>query len=192
MIIKSTCPSCKKEVNGIFPVECTNCGFSVLSLAGSPSSAFQTRKWNEHADIVQGRNIGLYGKPYNASFDHNGTAVLEDLVRFTITFGDKATLTSRGGRVNEVIVSYIPEPIGAGTALYTAGTVTCSGIAIISPSSIYYGHSFPIMNEWVTNEFGTISSSCKICGTPTSFAQPICGNCYLTDVKNWQDLFSHS
>ena len=87
-MFKAICPGCSAELIGVFPESCPNCGFSVAPLAGNPRSLFQTRKWDKHTDIIQGRDIALYGGTYNASFDHNGTVVLSDLVRFAITFGD--------------------------------------------------------------------------------------------------------
>jgi len=186
---RTSCPSCGGTVAGVFPASCPHCPFTIDALAGRGTSQFQRIKWGEHSDILAGRAIQLYGKTMNASFDFRGQAALDDLVRFTLTFGDRASLPTRDGHANPVIVSFIPKPIGAGTVLYQAGTVPCSGICIVSAHSIQYGHSFPVIGPWVQQKFQRSPGlGCRICSSPTSFAQPVCDRCYTTIGGDWMRL----
>jgi hypothetical protein len=186
----SSCPKCGYSVSGAFPNKCPNCTFDISALIGLGTSSFQKRNWNKHTDLLQGRDIQLQpGGTYNASFDYNGHANLADIVRFTITYGDRTTLQSpRGSHSNPLIIAYIPERIGAGTAIHFPGTVACSGICLMSPQSEKYGHPFPIIDEWVQNTFAGSSSFCRICKTPTSFAQPICADCYAKNGSDWKNF----
>src|SRR5262249_45219284 len=132
------------------------------------------------------RQLGLYGKTHNASFDYNGLANLEDVLRFTVTFGDRATLlSSRGNHQNRVIITYIPEPIGSGTSICNPGSVPCSGVCLISPQSPTWSHTFPVMDDWVRQEFAGQTSACRFCGRQTGFAQPICALCYAANNGDW-------
>src|SRR5258706_15563014 len=105
--IFSSCPKCGHQVAGAFPSKCPNCTFDISALAGRGTTSFQVFKWNKHADLLQGRDIQLQsGEIYNASFDYNGHANLDDLVRFTITYGDRTTLLSaRGSHQNPIILA---------------------------------------------------------------------------------------
>jgi hypothetical protein len=110
------------------------------------------------------------------------------IVRFTLTYGDKTTLqAARGNHQNQIVIAYIPERIGSGTAVHFPGTVPCSGICLISPQSDNYGHSFPVIDEWVQNTFSGRQSSCRICGQVTDFAQPICSTCYSEQHFDWRN-----
>ena len=152
---RSTCPSCKEIIAGPFRLECPHCLFNIRGLVGQGTSDFQRRKWDQHTDILQGRDVHLYDKDFNASFDYNGHVLMTDLVRFTISYGDRAELPSpRGNHYNPVILAYIPEIIGSGTAIHYTGTVPCSGVCLISPQSVDYSHSFPVIgmcqHKWDT------------------------------------------
>jgi hypothetical protein len=188
--IFSSCPKCGHQVAGTFPSKCPNCTFDISALAGRGTTSFQVFKWNKHADLLQGRDIQLQsGEIYNASFDYNGQANLDDLVRFTITYGDRTTLPSaRGSYQNPIILAYIPERIGAGTAIHFPGTVPCSGICLISPQSENYSHSFPVIDEWVQTTFAGTTSNCRICSSATSFGQPICAACYIKHGGGWRSF----
>ena len=186
--MNSICPRCSFVITGPFPIQCPNCGFNVSELAGMGTSSFQVRKWNEHTDIIQDRNIDLYGKQYNASFDYNGTAMLQDLVRFTISYGDRISLPSSRGYTEQYIIAYIPEPIGAGTAIHFPRAVPCSGICLISPSSPRYAHPIPVIDEWATRKFARFSSTCRFCGAPASVGQIVCPNCYIPYAGDWRTL----
>src|SRR4051794_30335622 len=95
-MIKSQCPACKKLVDGVFPSTCPHCGFSIDALANRGTSDFQKNKTGKHTDLLYGRNIHLDKKEeFNASFDFNGAAKLDELVRFAITYGDWTTVKSR-------------------------------------------------------------------------------------------------
>ncbi|MGH3639636.1 MAG: hypothetical protein ACRDUX_11495 [Mycobacterium sp.] len=128
------------------------------------------------------------GGTVNASFDLRGLAKLSDLVRFTLMFGDRATLPSRR-YANPAIFAYIPEPIGAGTVLHQVGTIACSGICVVSPQSIEFRHAFPVVAEWVDQKYGhDPGGGCRLCSAPTAFAQPVCGRCYNDIGGDWSRL----
>ena len=186
--IQTSCPKCGYSFIGPFPSRCPNCPFDISALAGRGTTSFQMRKWNKHTDLLQGRDIQIQpGEIYNASFDYNGQANLDDLVRFTITFGDRTSLpSSRGNYLNPIIVAYTPEQIGAGTAIHFPGTVPCSGICLISPQSENYAHSFPVIDDWVQKTFAGTTSHCRVCNAITFFGQSICANCYGKYDRGWK------
>jgi hypothetical protein len=190
MSITSICPKCGNLISGPFPQQCPYCPFNLSALVGRGTTAFQVMKWEKHSDLLFGRNIQLAnGETYNTSFNFNGYAQLEDIVRFSITFGDRTTILSpHGGHQNQLIVSYIPEQLGAGTAIYSPGTIPCSGICLISPQSNDYAHSFPVIDDWVQATFAGATSSCRICSAPTAFGQPICAECYAERGSDWHNF----
>jgi hypothetical protein len=128
----------------------------------------------------------LYGKQYNASFNYNGVAKLEDMVRFTITYGDKAIIKdSRGIYDNEVMLAYFPEVLGSGSAVQYHQMVPCSGLMLMSPGSFDYSHAFPVIDDWVQATFPNWQSVCRLCGKPTDFGQPVCTDCYTSGNNQW-------
>lgn len=187
---ESTCPKCGNRIKGPFPNHCPFCSFNIDALAGRGTTSFQVKKWQKHSDLLYGRNIQLTnGEIINTSFDFHGYANLDDIVRFTITYGERSFLKSRK-QINPVIISYIPEVIGAGTAIYSLGTIPCSGICIISPSSNDYSHPFPVIDVWVKTTFPNMESFCRICQSPTTFGQPFCEKCYESNGSNWRNFIS--
>lgn len=184
-----SCPRCNMTINGVFPHSCPSCGFSVSTLAGQGTSSFQQKNWKEHTDLLYGGTVGLYGKKYNASFNYKGVANLEDMVRFTITYGDTATIKdSRGIHDTQVILAYFPEVLGSGSAIYYHQMVPCSGLMVMSPSSLDHSHVFPVIDDWVQGTFPGRQSSCRLCGRPTDFGQPICADCYASGNNQWTEL----
>jgi len=184
----SQCPKCGALVKGAFPNNCPTCSFNINGLIGKGTTSFQEMNWQKHTDILFGRNIQLAkGQTYNASFDFNGYEKLEDIVRYTITYGVRTDIESRHKKSN-IIISYIPEIIGAGTAIHFRNTVPCSGICLISPESENFSHSFPVIDEWVQVKFSNQSSFCRFCNKTTEFGQPICSNCYKEFGSNWKFL----
>ena len=189
--MKSNCPRCKATINGVFPHKCPQCGFDVSSLAGHGTSSFQQIKWKEHTDLLYGDSVSLYGKTYNASFNYKGVADLEDMVRFTITYGDSATIKdARGIHDTPIILSYFPEVMGSGSAIHYHQMVGCSGLMVMSPSSFNYAHAFPVIDDWVQATFHDWKSKCKLCGRDTDFGQPICADCYASGHNKWTDLLN--
>lgn len=183
-----SCPACQKSVSLPFPSRCPYCAFNIDGLAGRGTSSFQTGKYLQHGDILQGRNIGLYGKQFNASFDYNGSASLDDLVRFALSFGDRATVQPRNRPyITDYVVAYVPEIIGSGTSVINTGPIPCSGVALISPASVDYSHSFPVIDTFVQSTFANHKGSCKSCGATVSFGFPFCGTCYLL-YGDWRKL----
>ena len=186
LLLNPACPRCKHTVQGAFPVKCPSCEFSLSSIAAGGSTRWQQKKWGEHTDLLSGRQVSLHGKTHNASFDYKGVAKLEDLLRFTLTFGDRIELPSpRGNHNNPVIITYIPEPIGSGTNICNPSLVPCSGVCLISPQSSEWVHTFPVMDDWVQNKFASHTSSCRLCGHQTAFAHPICARCYTECNGDW-------
>lgn len=185
----SICPRCKKTIKGVFPSICPECGFTIDDLAGRGTSSFQQKNWQQHTELLYGGTISLFGKEYNASFDYKGVAKLDEMVRFTITYGDRALINdSRGINQNPIIVSYFPEPIGSGTAIHYHQLVACSGLMLISPHSFDYAHAFPVIDDWMKATFPGWKSNCKLCGTETDFGQPICAKCYNNGNNQWTEL----
>ena len=184
--IKSKCIKCGNLIPGAFPHTCPHCGFNIDQLAGKQTNSFQSTKWNEHTDLIQARGIQLYGKDYNASFDFNGMAKIEDLVRFTLSFGDSVQLSSRSGRYQNLhIFSYVPEIVGSGTSVFQVGDVPCSGVSLVSADSAEHGHTYPFIDDWIRTKFADESSNCRFCGKQTSFAQPVCSDCYRSMNWDW-------
>ena len=158
-----TCPSCDAIVTAPFSCNCESCGFSIDALAGRNTSQFQKNKWNEHTSLVSGVDIELDGKPFNASFDYNGVANIDDLVKYAVNYGSRATIQSnRGNHPTEVIVAYVPEIIGSGLGIFSANYLPCSGVCLMSPQSTQYGHSFPVLDQWVGSTFTSQMASCKL------------------------------
>lgn len=190
MSLSTACPKCGNSISGVFPNQCPYCDFNLDALAGKGTTSFQVLKWQKHSDLLQGQNIQLGpGEVYNASFNYNGYAKLDDIVRFTITYGDRVTLPAAHGKYqNPVIISYIPEQLGAGTAIHFPGTVPCSGICLVSPQSDIYAHSYPVIDQWVQETFPGASSDCRICGASTAFGQPICEKCYAERDSSWENF----
>jgi hypothetical protein len=186
----SYCPACNHEVQGAFPAQCPNCPFNVKALAGQGTSSFQKKNWNQHADILYGRNVGLYGKRFNTSFDHNGQAALDDLVRFTITYGDRVNVPTRNNQT-PAIVAYIPDIIGSGTSIHNPGLVPCSGIVLMSPHSTDYAHAYPMLDQWLQTAFPNVVSHCRVCGAATTVGQPVCAACYVDLGLDWQTLLNN-
>lgn len=187
--IESVCPHCASVIPGPFPVECPHCDFHVRMLADMGTTRFQRKKWREHSDILQGVDIQLYGKTWNASFDHRGYANLQEIVRFALTYGDGGYVTSaHGDRRTPVIGVYIPEIIGSGTGLYQTGSLSCSGVCIISPGSTEWAHTYPVLDPWVQQHFGEALSVCRFCGAETAWGQPICGRCYDRYGAPWTEF----
>src|SRR4051812_47932579 len=164
--ITTICPSCGGTIHGAFGTSCPHCPLTVGPLAGRGTTDYQVRKWNEHTDILQGRDIQLYGRgSYNASFDYNGYAKIDDAVRYAITYGDRAYI-QQPGRPHKTlyIAAYLHEQIGAGTAIHFPGTVPCTGIVLVSANSGGWGHSHPFIEEWANRTFAGQISHCRTCG----------------------------
>ncbi len=186
-----TCFHCGHSSSSPITYPCSNCGANLNHLNGQSFSNFQRNKWNEHTDLIQGyQQVQLYDKNWNCSFDTTGTSKINDIVKFTINYGQKLSLQSnRGNHVNEAYLSFIPEIIGQGTSSQytTLSTVTCSGCCIISPQSINYGHPFPVLIDWVKQTWSSESSQCYKCGKKTHVGLQICGECYQK-IGNWEKL----
>jgi len=185
------CPICGCIIPGPFPSVGCNCGFNLSGLAGVGASKFQVKKDPQHRDILYGRSIQLYGKPYNASFDYYGDVTLVDLVRFGLTYGERQIIPSlHGNNPTEVIVSYIPDVIGSGISKLVANiNYPCSGICLMSPSSTGgYDHSFPFLDGWVTNRFSGQISTCRFCSRNTPFGIGICDVCFAKNGNQWKNF----
>ena len=146
------CPVCSGMVPIPFPYDCPLCHATFDGILGKGTSSFQVKNNFEHRDLIRGREIKLYNRwECNASFDFYGDAMLTDLVRFTVSYGHRATVPSdRGNKQTNVIVSYIPQIIGSGAyADNMACLLPCSGLLLSSPASVNYSHSFPLLDDYV-------------------------------------------
>lgn len=181
------CPRCCISIEGIFPTSCPSCGLSTDSLANMGTTSFQKRKMNEHTDLLYGREIGFYGKEYNASYDYYGYANLQNLVRYAITYGARISIPNRNTYSN-AILAYCPAILGTGTAMGQAEQVPCSGVCIVSPQSTDWGHSFPVIDDWVRSRYGMLSSNCVVCGASTPIGVPICERCYTASTNSWKEM----
>jgi hypothetical protein len=103
-----------------FPLGCPLCGAIFDGIMWRGTSSFQWRNYQQHRDLLFGRNIAFYNhKQYNTSFRYYGDAMLPDLVRFTLSVGHRETvLSTHGGHLNPIIVSY---------PLYRTGLVGVGG-----------------------------------------------------------------
>ena len=182
---KITCPKCNGEIEGIFKLKCPICGFSIEHLVGIETNEFLNSKWNKHGLQDGIKKIPLGNGP-NAYFNFFGIANIIDLVRYTISFGDSGKLPYRKG-YNEVKFCYFPQSIGDGYMTADNSLIPCSGLMIISPKSLIYGHSFPVISEWENARFGNIKGHCIRCDSETSFGQTICSNCYKNGF-NWREI----
>jgi len=186
--IPCLCVQCHEKLEAPFRGTCPHCGFSLQHLFGKKLSDFQKQKRDKHCDLLFGRKIQLHGSNYNASFDSYGDANLEDLMRFTLSYGHHAKLPSRGGRhENEIVLAFIPDIIGSGISVYDTDyqPLTCSGVAVISPASQDYGHGFPVLDDWVHQTFKTEEGFCVSCGALTAFGHPLCHKCYEARGSDW-------
>ncbi|MCY3016296.1 MAG: hypothetical protein NT171_16610 [Planctomycetota bacterium] len=170
-----------------FPTRCPYCAFTIDGLTGMGTSSFQSRKDQQHRDLLFGRSVNLYGKQFNASFDFYGNAELPDVIRFAISYGDRTTVMStHGNHPTLLIVSYIPAVIGSGNSIYSPGNLPCSGICLMSSASMNYSHSFPVLDDYVRSMFNGLSGACHACGVTTGFAQPFCSTCYQRQSFDWK------
>lgn len=180
------CPQCRAALSGPFN-GCGSCGYSFGHLV-TPTSPAAQRKMADHTQLLTRGTISLGGRPEcNASFDYYGVTNLTDLVRFTITYGHRASVSSGPGRLpSDVIAAFIPEIIGSGVSRYTTDYQPCSGLCLISPASMNWGHPFPMLDQWVATKFAGQTGICFRCRTTTPFAQPICAKCYGEIAHDWR------
>ncbi len=177
------CPSCSGWHPAPFTGTCPSCGFNASHLSGTHLTDFQQRKYEKHTVLLTGSNIPLGpGQSYNASFDHSGDALLGDLVRFAVTYGDKGYVDSvHGGHKVQVRAAFVPEIIGTGTSYCSSGGIACSGVCLIAPQSFQWGHPIPMLDEWVAERFRGVEGTCASCGTNTPFGTAFCESC-LGDI----------
>jgi len=185
------CPACQGLVPTPFPYACPHCSATFDGLTGRGTSTFQPRNNREHRDLLYGQNVQLYrGREYNCSFDHYGEANLPDLVRCTLSYGHRTTvLSTRGNVPTPVIAAYIPEIIGSGVSRYSvSGPMPASGIMLMSPASLSYAHSYPVLDDFVQRKFGSMPGVCSLCNKATGFGHGICADCYATRPGGWLDF----
>ncbi len=184
----SPCPNCNTPVLSPFLIKCPYCAFDLTHLVGNLSPQGQNKRI-KHTELLTSGTIQLHKGEYNASFDHYGLQNLEELVRYALSYGHHATVKSpRGNHQNPVIVAYIPEIIGSGVSRYSADYLPASGICIISPSSVQWGHPYPMLDGWAQKEFNGLVGSCFRCGAVTPFGQTVCTKCYGEIGSNWKSL----
>ena len=94
------CPKCDGEQQAPFQPPCPYCRFDLRHLDGRDLSKPQVEKWHKHHALVSGHGLVVVDGRYNASFDHNGNAQISDLIRFTLSFGDREHLPSTRGNIS--------------------------------------------------------------------------------------------
>jgi hypothetical protein len=191
LVLDVPCPVCQALVPAPFPYSCPHCFATFDGLLGSGTSAFQTKNSREHRDLLYGQNVQLYrGREYNCSFDHYGEANLPDLVQYTLSYGHRTTVPSNHGNVPTVMIAaYIPDIIGSGVSKYnTAGPLPASGVMLVSPASLNYAHSFPVLDDYMQHKFATAPGGCSLCKKPTGFGHGICADCYAKRSGSWLDF----
>lgn len=188
MFPKVFCPVCTTELDGPFPLAGCHCGFNISGFAGLGTSAFQQRKDPEHRDLLFGRDLKLYGKPMNTSFDYYGDANLIQIVDYALTYGAKKSITSlHGNHSTEIIISYIPNVIGSGIIKTQSQQVySCSGICLMSPESIDgHEHSFAFLEDWIAGRFPGEVQKCSFCPNSVPLGIGICAQCMQKNGNNW-------
>jgi hypothetical protein len=189
--IQVHCPRCGHESSGPFGHSCqgTGCGFTIDDLSGQSTQQWIAKKDQEHLELLTTGSVSLFGKEYNTSFDYNGVAKLTDLVRFAITYGSRTTVSAcRNTKTTSLILAFVPEIIGSGLSIYHSGLLPCSGLVLMSAGSYGHGHSYPVLQTYVTSEFGSLKDVCKACGkAQTDFGQPFCHKCYCDHQINWMN-----
>ena len=185
-----TCPSCSTILYQPFD-GCPACGFTTDHLV-HPISPEAKKKMLDHTQLLVRDTVELGGRPaFNASFDYYGHANLDELVRYTVTFGHRTEVSSGPGRQPcSVIAAYIPEVIGSGISRYSEDYMPCSGVCIISPTSAKWGHPFPMLDQFVDSKMGSESSVCFRCGSTTPVAHPVCINCYGELGNDWKSCLT--
>jgi hypothetical protein len=174
-----------------FPYTCPHCASSFDGLTGRGTSEFQKKNAREHRDLLLGQNIKLYkGREYNCSFDHYGEANLPDLVRYTLSYGHGEIVpSSHGNAPTSVIAAYIPEIIGQGLSKYsTSGPMPASGVMLVSPGSLNWAHSHPVLYDYMQHKYASKPGGCRLCKAPTGFGHGICGDCYAARGGSWLDF----
>jgi hypothetical protein len=157
-------------------------------LLGQPSPEGEAKQL-KHNQLLTSDSISLSGGEFNASFDHYGFLSLPDLVRYTISYGHRATVSSpRGRHNNQVIVAYVPDIIGSGVSQYSSNYTPSSGVCIISPGSERWGHPFPVLDPWVQQQFSGMQGICVVCGSNTPFGHTLCLEHYDILNGDWRKL----
>ena len=143
----------------------------------------------KHRGLVLNGTVELGNGPgkFNASFDSNGLASHDKLIRFTVAFGHRTQISSGPGRpANKMIVAYVPEIIGSGVSKYHVGMTPVSGMCILSPASPVWGHTFPVMDQWMTQKAPTTPWKCATCPNCVYFGQVFCPACYQAHGSDWR------
>lgn len=173
---------------------CPGCELSLDHLDGNQNSPFQTRKWHEHTELVTGNTVGLHGKDWNCSFDSTGYRKISSIVEYTVNYGQTLQLSSnRGNHINDVRLAFIPEIIGSGISTHyaTLSNQTCSGCCVISPRSIRFGHTFPVLYDWVSQTWQGSQTNCRRCNKSTHVGLTICWECYQELGSDWTQLLNN-
>jgi hypothetical protein len=90
-----------------------------------------------------------------------------------------------------MIAAYIPDVIGRGcrsTARPGRSRRPASGVMLVSPASLNYAHSFPVLDDYMQHRFAAAPGGCTLCKKPTGFGHGICGDCYAKRSGSWLDF----
>lgn len=169
-------------------VQCPGCLCDYSNLL-DPTSPEAIEKKEKHFEIALHGTVSLGDGPgrFNASFDHNGAASQDKIIRFAAAFGHRDKISSGPGRTpSDVIVSYVPEVIASGVSKFWTRERACSGVCIISPASPVWGHLFPAMDEWIRGHDSGAVRKCVRCSNPVPFGHPFCAVCYTELDSDWR------
>lgn len=184
-----TCYKCHAPMSTQL-IRCPNplCGCDYGYIA-NPISAEAIEKKDKHEELVTFGTLSFGDGPgkFNASFDFNGVASKDKLVRFALAFGHRTRISSGPGRIpSDVVLAYVPEIIGSGVSKFWSGNLACSGICVISPASEQWAHPFPAMDSWVRSKNPGRAWKCTTCPNPVPFGHAFCSDCYARHGSDWR------
>jgi hypothetical protein len=138
--ITYSCPSCGDIFPAPFTGTCSSCGMKTTHPTGPSRSVHGEGKWHEHTTLCHSDELDLGNRPWHASFAVSGTAEIEPLVRFAISYGYRTKIqATHGSSSTDLIICFVPEILGTGTAVDSVSRVPVSGICIMNSSSPDYG-----------------------------------------------------
>ena len=172
--------------------KCPVCGmdYGHLYLPTHPNGI---QKLEKHRELITKDTLSLGKGPLglNASLDPYGDSIREDLVRFTLTFGQPCLIKNGPGRQSCTgLISYVPEVIASGRSKLQTPLFPVSGYALMSPASAIWGHGFPATDYWVAYQNPDKLWKCANCPNPVAFGMPFCSKCYSDIGTAWRDLIS--
>lgn len=182
---------------GSFPLDttvCPNCGTRYDHLY-SPTHPKALAKREKHREIVNSGTLTAGDGPLglNASFDTYGDSIYPHLVRYALLYGHRCLIRNGPNREQSTgLLVYVPEPIGSGISKQTPELFAVSGLAIMSPLSVIWGHVFPASKTWMDYQKPIQTQKCanKSCTAAVAFGTPFCNMCLTKIGNSWRPLIS--